>query len=646
MKKITLIIILLIFSIGQSQSLSGTWKMSPQAGAFAVGPTQGSGSYFSSSTADVTTRACFFNDDYIFNTDGSFSNVVGLQTWIEAWQGGTDACGSPVAPHNGLNSATYVYNTTANTITLTGVGAYLGLAKAYNGGELTNPANAPASITYKVTSLTTNLLTLDINVGAGLWWRFILAKQGSGPSCNDGIQNGDETGIDCGGSCTPCVTQASFNGTWKMSPQANAFAVGPSQGNGSYYANSLADVTTRNCFFDDEYVFNTNGTFNNILGSQSWIEAWQGGTEACGTPVAPHNGSNSATWAFNSTANTVTLSGVGAYLGLAKAFNGGELSNPAAAPASITYLVTSITANLLTLDINVGTGLWWRFILAKQGVAPNCNDGIQNGSETGIDCGGSCPNVCVTQINLPVTFEETSVDYTVTDFGGNVSTKIVDPTDAANTVIKTVKTGAAELWAGTTIGTNSGFSSVIPFTASNRKMYVRVWSPNSGIPVRLKVEVSGQPTQSCETQTNTTVANAWEVIEFNFNNQAAGTAAFNQAFPFNMASIFFNFGTDGLTAGEKTYYFDNVSFGSALSNAQFNSIDIKMYPNPTSYSLTIEAIDIIDTVSVFTVLGQEVLTKNASEKSVLLDVSNLNAGVYFVKVKSNGKSSSYRVIKE
>ena len=26
------------------------------------------------------------------------------------------------------------------------------------------------------------------------------------PTCEDGIQNGDETGIDCGGSCTPCTT--------------------------------------------------------------------------------------------------------------------------------------------------------------------------------------------------------------------------------------------------------------------------------------------------------------------------------------------------------------------------------------------------------------------------------------------------------
>ena len=197
MKKITLLLFLIVFSFGNSQTLQGTWKMSPQAGAFAVGPTKGNGSYFSSSLADITTRGCFFDDQYIFNADGSFNNVLGSQSWIEAWQGGGDACGTPVAPHNGSNAATY--SSTPTSITLTGVGAYLGLAKAVNGAELPSVA-VPSSRTYIITSLTSSLLTLDIQVGTGLWWRFILAKQGV-PTCNDGIQNGDETGIDCGGTC-------------------------------------------------------------------------------------------------------------------------------------------------------------------------------------------------------------------------------------------------------------------------------------------------------------------------------------------------------------------------------------------------------------------------------------------------------------
>ena len=617
MKKITLLLVLLTISFGYSQTLTGTWKMSPEAGALGVGPNQGDTSWWSNSTGDVTTRACFFDDDYVFNANGTFNNVLGSQSWIEGWQGGSDACGTPVAPHNGSNAATWVYDSNANTVTLTGVGAYLGLAKVYNGGELSSPAGAPASITYTVSTFTTTALTLDISIGGG-WWRFKLTKQ---------------------------VVASPLEGTWKMSPQAAALGVGPNQGDTSWWSNSTGDVTTRACFFDDDYVFNANGTFNNVLGVQSWIEGWQGGGDTCGTPVAPHNGSNAATWVYDSNANTVSLTGVGAYLGLAKVYNGGELSSPAGAPASITYLVTSITSNLLTLDISIGGG-WWRFILAKQGVTPTCNDGIQNGTETGIDCGGTCSNPCLAQINLPVDFEGSAVNYAVTDFGDNVSTKIVDPTDASNTVMRTVKPVTAPLWAGTTIGTPSGFSSAIPFTVSNRKMYVRVWSPDAGIPVRLKVEVSGQPTQSCETQTNTTVV-GWQTMEFDFNNQASGTAAFNPAFPFNMASVFFNFGTDGATAGSKTYYFDNVSYGAPLLGiSQFNTSNVKMYPNPTSTIFTIEAQATIDSVAVYNVLGQEVLVKNPNAETVRIDISELQAGVYIVKTTIEGNLSSSRIIKK
>lgn len=434
-----------------------------------------------------------------------------------------------------------------------------------------------------------------------------------------------------------------LDGTWKMSPQAGAFGVGPNQGDTSWFANSLADVTTRACYFDDLYVFNADGSFSNVLGAQSWIEGWQGGSDACGAPVAPHNGSNAASWSQNTTNNTITLTGVGAYLGLAKAYNGGELGTPGAAPASITYKITSLTTNLMTLDIQIGGG-WWRFILAKQGVAPTCTDGIQNGTETGVDCGGSC-TACLTQINLPITFQGSTTNYTVTDFGGNVSTLLVDPTNASNMVTRSVKTSGAATWAGTTMSTPSGFSSVIPFTVSNRKVYVNVWSPDAGIPVRLKVEVVGNPTQSCETQTNTTVV-GWQMMEFDFNNQAPSTAAFNQAFNFNMMSIFFNFGTDGATAGEKTYYFDNVSYAAPLAVTSFDEVKINMYPNPVSTSLTINSKEKLDTLSVYNVIGQEVLNLKVNATNAVLNVSNLQNGIYIVKAISEGKVSTSKFIKE
>ncbi len=42
-------------------------------------------------------------------------------------------------------------------------------------------------------------------------------------------------------------------------------------------------------------------------------------------------------------------------------------------------------------------------ILPTLNKPPTCSDGIQNGDETGIDCGGSCPDACLSQV-IPVTY--------------------------------------------------------------------------------------------------------------------------------------------------------------------------------------------------------------------------------------------------
>jgi hypothetical protein len=104
---------------------------------------------------------------------------------------------------------------------------------------------------------------------------------------------------------------------------------------------------------------------------------------------------------------------------------------------------------------------------------------------------------------------------------------------------------------------------------------VRVWSPAANIPVRLKVEDHTDPTKSVETEAVCAVANSWQTLEFNFANQAGGTAALNLAYNYTKASIFFNFGTTGATTGERTYYFDDMQFGSStlpVSFLDFNAV--------------------------------------------------------------------------
>lgn len=323
--------------------IAGTWKIAPEAGCIGVGPDQGDISWWSLDEQGLVDRACYMDDEYVFGTDGSFLNVLQGETWVEAWQGvEEDGCGTPVAPHDGSNAATYDFNEAGGTLTLNGVGAFLGIPKAYNGGELTDPNDAPGSITYIVELQDNgNTMIIDIDVN-GAWWRYKMVKEG-------------------GGSVSPIA------GTWQIAPEAGSLGVGPGQGDISWWSIDDDGVAQRACFYDDTYVFGTDGSFLNVLGSDTWVEAWQGVSEdGCGTPVAPHDGSNAATFAYDEGAGTITLNGVGAYLGIPKAHNGGELTSPGEAPESITYIVDMQDAGTMIIDIEAGSGVWWRYKLIKR----------------------------------------------------------------------------------------------------------------------------------------------------------------------------------------------------------------------------------------------------------------------------------------
>jgi hypothetical protein len=138
------------------------------------------------------------------------------------------------------------------------------------------------------------------------------------------------------------------------------------------------------------------------------------------------------------------------------------------------------------------------------------------------------------------------------------STLVADPAGGTNKVGRVVKPGSGvPFYCGTTVVTvaNGGFQP-IAFTGSATTMTVRVWSPDVGIPVRLKVEDIADPTKSVETEATTTSV-GWQTLTFNFANASSGTPVLNLATTYNKATIFFNFGSVG---SGKTYYFDDVTF--------------------------------------------------------------------------------------
>lgn len=252
------------------------------------------------------------------------------------------------------------------------------------------------------------------------------------------------------------------------------------------------------------------------------------------------------------------------------------------------------------------------------------------------------------QMNLPVTFEDVTVDYGVIGFGGaEISTIAIDPTDITNAVVKVVKNATAATWAGTTITAPEelGLASEIPLTAANTKMTLRVWSPNANIQVRLKIEEHANPTHSCETGTTVTTAAGWQTLVFDFSNESPGTAVLNLNYNFDLASVFFNYGVQGSQAGEKTYYFDDLMLYSSAGLAEWNEVGATVFPNPTAGKTEVNCLTTIDHIEVYSVLGELVFQERVNAKNTSLDLSDFNSGIYVLKVFSNNQVNSLRIAK-
>ena len=93
MKKIYLSVLLAIPFLFNAQSIEGTWKLAQQAGALAVGPNQGDGSWWSNSANDLTVRACF-DDSITFDANGNMMHYMDGSTWVEAYKVLLEQCGT------------------------------------------------------------------------------------------------------------------------------------------------------------------------------------------------------------------------------------------------------------------------------------------------------------------------------------------------------------------------------------------------------------------------------------------------------------------------------------------------------------------------------------------------------------------------
>lgn len=99
----------------------------------------------------------------------------------------------------------------------------------------------------------------------------------------------------------------------------------------------------------------------------------------------------------------------------------------------------------------------------------------------------------------------------------------------------------------------------------------------------------------------------------------------------------------------KVVFFDNIYFSvnnPALGTEKFETSKVSLYPNPVKNTLNIEAKGSIERVAVYSILGQEVMSKSPKSNSTTLQTSGLQKGTYIVKSTIDGKTSTSKFIKE
>ena len=78
-----------------------------------------------------------------------------------------------------------------------------------------------------------------------------------------------------------------------------------------------------------------------------------------------------------------------------------------------------------------------------------------------------------------------------------------------------------------------------------------------------------------------------------------------------------------------------------LSTETFTSTSFSIYPNPASSTLSISSNEIFETVSVYNMMGAEVISTTGNT----VNVENLASGMYILRVSNDSKSATKRFIK-
>ena len=503
------------------------------------------------------------------------------------------------------------------------------------------------------------------------------------PTCSDGIQNGQETGVDCGGpNCQPCASGGTVQVTniagnyfetgwdgWLDGGLDCARTLTSYSPEGSYSIRLRDNSVDQSAMTSQDYNFTTYDSitvefkyrainfeaeedfFFQIYNGTSWITLLN-----LSTPADFING------------NTYTRKL--------------KITGPFAAASKLRFMADAsddtdqvyIDAVVIKGYKTLGTASCTDGIQNGQetGVdcggplcpaCPTCNDGIQNGTETGIDCGGSCP-ACPTCNDGIQNGNETGIDCggtcapcnnggSITISGSYFETGWDGWIDGGSDCYRYEGSFSAEGTFSIRIRDNSYEQSAMTSPSYDLSAY-------SGASVEFKFIAEGMDAgedfwlQYFNGSTWTTVATLISGNQF-VNNQLY-TVTVNLTGSFSSTSKF-RFMCDASENDDIVYVDAVIIRATTGSSLPANNIEITplpsplvfdsgldVFPNPVSDILNLRINEEVTRVELYNASGHKMGSYAPTGNAI--DMSDLNPGLYIIKVETEENVYNTRVIKK
>ncbi|MDB2471865.1 T9SS type A sorting domain-containing protein [Flavobacteriaceae bacterium] len=297
-----------------------------------------------------------------------------------------------------------------------------------------------------------------------------------------------------------------------------------------------------------------------------------------------------------------------------------------------------------------------------------CANGILDGDETDIDCGGSCatcPEPVVIELNGSESWESYINAFTLDDvyqFGfapsgpESLKTEVVtdgvkffpnfdvwDENDATpqngnpawntdwfSAPSETSKKLEANLYItdNTLIGKDITFNGTIPENTLVNTYEVRVFIKT----------LNGGFADTGASDVKILTASETGTFSLNVSREASLGATYIQ----------YGFAVYGECADPITeFVLGNVKFSSETLGVASNELNtFKVYPNPTLGDWTVKAQNTIQAIQVYDILGKEVFASRPNNTEAIISTDALRTGVYFAKVTSNNVEKTVKLIKQ